>query len=126
MTGQTPRPPNLGDSLTPREIEILTVMADVGGSATRIGRLLYIEPTTVKTHLRRISLKLGTAGSGPSTTAHSFAVAWRTGLLDHVHMFGRGKLASCPSPLLSSDVRRAERELARQYEGLRTRSGSRS
>ena len=50
---------HLRDSLSPREIEVLQLMAD--GVATReVGHRLGISYSTVRTHVRSISSKLGT------------------------------------------------------------------
>ena len=47
-----------GRSLSPREIEVLRLVAD-GSPNKDIGRALYISETTVKTHLAHIFTKLG-------------------------------------------------------------------
>ncbi len=46
------------DALTPREIEVLHLVAD-GETNAAIGRLLFIGESTVKTHLLRAFVKLG-------------------------------------------------------------------
>ncbi|MCA1690979.1 MAG: response regulator transcription factor [Actinobacteria bacterium] len=47
-----------GQSLSPRELEVLTLVAE-GRPNKDIGRRLYISETTVKTHLAHIFTKLG-------------------------------------------------------------------
>jgi DNA-binding NarL/FixJ family response regulator len=64
-----------GVSLSPRELEILSLVAD--GTANReIGRTLHISETTVKTHLVRVYAKLEV-----SDRAAAVASAYRRGLL---------------------------------------------
>jgi DNA-binding NarL/FixJ family response regulator len=53
-----PAPPKELDELTPREQEILRLIAD-GLSNAQIGQQLYISETTVKTHVTHILQKLG-------------------------------------------------------------------
>jgi DNA-binding NarL/FixJ family response regulator len=51
-------PPPVADELTPREREVLELIA-TGLSNGEIADELVIEPTTVKTHVKRILMKLG-------------------------------------------------------------------
>jgi two-component system nitrate/nitrite response regulator NarL len=62
--------------LTPRELEILGLMAD-GLSAPAIGKQLYLATATVKSHQARIYEKLGV-----SDRAAAVAEAMRRGLLE--------------------------------------------
>ena len=62
--------------LTPREREVLGLMAD-GLSAPAIGRRLYLATATVKSHQARIYEKLGV-----SDRAAAVATAMRAGLLE--------------------------------------------
>ena len=62
--------------LTPREHEILALMAD-GLSAPAIGRQLYLATATVKSHQARVYEKLGV-----SDRAAAVAEAMRRGLLE--------------------------------------------
>jgi DNA-binding NarL/FixJ family response regulator len=52
-----PRPGAALDRLTPREREILTLVA-LGHSNNQIAQQLYISPTTAKTHVNRTMMKL--------------------------------------------------------------------
>ncbi len=56
LMGRMRTPP--GQSLSPRELEVLTLVAD-GRQNKDIGRTLYISETTVKSHLAHIFTKLG-------------------------------------------------------------------
>ncbi len=51
-------PPALGDDLTPREVEVLKLIAD-GLSNTEIADKLFLSNATVKTHINRIFYKTG-------------------------------------------------------------------
>lgn len=55
--GSTGRPDPL-DHLSPRELEVLTLMAD-GRSNSAIGEQLTVELKTVETHVGRVFAKLG-------------------------------------------------------------------
>jgi len=50
--------PTAGPSLSPRELEVLQLVAQ-GGSNPAIGRALFLSETTVKTHLGHVFEKLG-------------------------------------------------------------------
>ena len=50
--------PSAGPTLSPRELEVLRLVAQ-GNSNPGIGRLLYLSETTVKTHLGHVFEKLG-------------------------------------------------------------------
>jgi PAS domain S-box-containing protein len=63
-------------SLSPRELEVLQLVAD-GCSAPEIGELLYVSAGTVKTHLKNIYGKLGVRDR-----ASAVAEALRRGLID--------------------------------------------
>ncbi len=56
LMGRVRMPP--GQALSPREIEVLMLVAD-GSPNKEIARTLYISETTVKTHLGHIFTKLG-------------------------------------------------------------------
>jgi DNA-binding NarL/FixJ family response regulator len=55
-SAQTPEP--LPESLTPREVEVLKLLAQ-GQTNPEIARELVVSPATVKAHVHRIILKLG-------------------------------------------------------------------
>ena len=65
-----------GPSLTPREREVLKLVAD-GRSAPEIGQLIHLSPATVKSHLQAIYEKLGV-----SERAAAVAEAMRRGLVE--------------------------------------------
>jgi two-component system, NarL family, nitrate/nitrite response regulator NarL len=65
-----------GPSLTPRETEVLQLIAE-GLSAPEIGRQIHLSPATVKTHLHTLYEKLGV-----SERAAAVAEAMRRGLLE--------------------------------------------
>lgn len=54
-------PAHYGQKLTEHEIDILTAVAH-GLTDPAIAAQLYISPHTVKSHLRRIAMKLGANG----------------------------------------------------------------
>ncbi len=64
-----------GPSLSPRETEVLVLLAD-GLSAGQIGRRLFISESTIKTHIGKIYDKLGAANR-----AQAVMTAVRQGLL---------------------------------------------
>lgn len=53
-----PLPAGLPDGLTPREAEVLVLIAD-GLSNAEIGRALHISGATVKTHINNLFSKTG-------------------------------------------------------------------
>jgi DNA-binding NarL/FixJ family response regulator len=61
--------------LTARELQVLQLIAD-GGTDVTIARALFLQPTTVKSHVYRIGLVLGT-----TTRTQSVAIAIRHGLI---------------------------------------------
>ena len=63
-------------SLTPRELEVLYLMAE-GLGTIEIARRLYITRKTVATHVERIFRKLGV-----HTRTQAVSVAYRHGFLD--------------------------------------------
>lgn len=62
--------------LTDRELEVLKLLAE-GLSAPEIGKRLFIETSTVKTHLKHLYAKLGV-----SDRAAAVATGMRSGLLE--------------------------------------------
>lgn len=62
------RDPHPADTLSPRELEVLRLVA-VGLSNAEIGRRLYIGESTVKTHLVRIFAKLGVSDRTAAVTS---------------------------------------------------------
>jgi two-component system, NarL family, nitrate/nitrite response regulator NarL len=70
------RAADVGTKLTPREQEVLTLVAD-GESAPDIAERLYIEASTVKTHLQNTYEKLGVSGRSAAV-----AEGMRRGLLE--------------------------------------------
>ena len=70
-----PDPPTLVVRPTPRELEILRLVAD-GCSTCTIASLLFISPETVKSHVANAMERLGA-----SSRAHAVALLYRRGLL---------------------------------------------
>lgn len=60
--------------ITAREREVLRLVAD-GYSTAEIGRALWITEDTVRTHIKRMLVRLGAR-----TRAHAVAIAFREGL----------------------------------------------
>ncbi len=65
----------LGSDLTPREMEVLRLLAD-GESKERIGQRLFLSPNTVRNHIQSILTKLGA-----HSRLEAVAVAVREGLI---------------------------------------------
>jgi DNA-binding NarL/FixJ family response regulator len=71
----TPPPAGAGQSPTPREIEVLQLVAD--GLANReIGQRLFLSEETVKSHVRHLLAKLQAR-----SRAHAVAAGFRRGLI---------------------------------------------
>ncbi len=69
-----PAPPELGD-LTEREVEVLVLVAR-GLSNTEIAEQIFVTPATVKTHVSRLLMKLGSRDR-----AQLIVVAYESGLV---------------------------------------------
>jgi DNA-binding NarL/FixJ family response regulator len=67
--------PDLARELSARELEVLELVAD-GRTNKRIAEELSLSALTVKSHLARISRKLGTGDR-----SHLVAIAMRAGIL---------------------------------------------
>lgn len=69
--------PEPGTPLTSHQIEILRLAAN-GLTNAEIGQRLFLAPDTVKSHIRRITVKLGA-----HNRAHIIHLAWQQGYLKH-------------------------------------------
>jgi DNA-binding CsgD family transcriptional regulator len=74
MPLQPARAPRSARKVTPRELEVLALVAD-GYSTREIAQRLWITDETVRTHVRRLLHRLGAR-----TRAHAVAIAYRDGL----------------------------------------------
>ena len=76
-SGLTGSPPPAGShGLTPRELDVLRLVAE-GHSNRRIGKELFIAEGTAAVHIHRILAKLGVA-----SRAEAISLAYRTGLVE--------------------------------------------
>jgi DNA-binding CsgD family transcriptional regulator len=75
MAVQPTRAPRSTQKVTPRELEVLALIAE-GYSTREIARMLWITEETVRTHVRRLLNRLGAR-----TRAHAVAIAYREGSL---------------------------------------------
>jgi len=73
---QRPEPPKELQELTPRELEILHLIAS-GLSNAEIGQELFISETTVKTHVTHVLVKLGLRDR-----VQAVVLAYQTGIFD--------------------------------------------
>jgi DNA-binding CsgD family transcriptional regulator len=71
---EVPPSPAASLGLTPREVEVLALIAE-GRTNRQIGQVLFITPKTASVHVSRILAKLGAAGRGEAA-----AIAHRLGL----------------------------------------------
>jgi DNA-binding CsgD family transcriptional regulator len=90
-TSNAPDPRRAGDvpsrkGVTPRELEVLELIAE-GESTAEIARALWITEDTVRTHVKRMLVRLGAR-----TRAHAVAIAFREGLWGPNSEKGGGEL----------------------------------
>ena len=76
-------PPRTEPRITPREREVLELVAD-GHSTAEVARALWITEDTVRTHIKRMMVRLGAR-----TRAHAVAIAFREGLWEDSGQNGR-------------------------------------
>jgi DNA-binding CsgD family transcriptional regulator len=67
-------PPRAAPRITPREREVLELVSE-GYSTAEIARALWITEDTVRTHIKRMMVRLNAR-----TRAHAVAIAFREGL----------------------------------------------
>ena len=75
MTSLSTNPPRATRRITAREREVLALVA-AGHSTAEIAGVLWITEDTVRTHVKRILVRLDAR-----TRAHAVAIAYREGLL---------------------------------------------
>jgi DNA-binding CsgD family transcriptional regulator len=90
-TSNAPDPRRAGDvpgrkGVTPRELEVLELIAE-GDSTAEIARALWITEDTVRTHVKRMLVRLDAR-----TRAHAVAIACREGLWRPNSRNGGGEL----------------------------------
>jgi DNA-binding NarL/FixJ family response regulator len=83
-----PEPDDALAGLTPREMEVLALLA-AGRSSKEIARRLVISPRTVSTHVQHILAKLDV-----SNRARAIALAHRAGLVDEAEVEAHASSAS--------------------------------
>lgn len=83
-----------GQSLTPRELEVVGYIAE-GLSNPEIAKILFLAPETIKSHVRNLSAKLGARNR-----TQAAVIAYRTGLLS-IHSPAPLKDLSDQSPKMS-------------------------
>ena len=76
-------PPRAAPRITARERDVLELVAE-GYSTAEIARALWITEDTVRTHIKRMLVRLGAR-----TRAHAVAIAFREGLWDPQSPNGR-------------------------------------
>ena len=74
MTGEHDRPKNLEDRLSPRELDVLRLVAD-GQSNKEIALELHLSPNTVKERVSNIMLKLGASSRTRAAMAYWSAMS---------------------------------------------------
>jgi len=75
MTSVSTNPPGARHRITSRERDVLELVAS-GYSTPEIARALWITEDTVRTHVKRILVRLDAR-----TRAHAVAIAYREGLI---------------------------------------------
>jgi DNA-binding CsgD family transcriptional regulator len=75
MTSVSTNPAGAGHRITSRERDVLELVAN-GYSTPEIARALWIAEDTVRTHVKRMLIRLDAR-----TRAHAVAIAYREGLI---------------------------------------------
>jgi DNA-binding CsgD family transcriptional regulator len=75
MTSVSTNPTGAGHRITSRERDVLELVAN-GYSTAEIAQALWITEDTVRTHIKRILVRLDAR-----TRAHAVAIAYREGLI---------------------------------------------